>query len=79
MIQVDNYPPGMTAADHAYLDGDVNCDHNEGFTVIKLEELDDVGGFVSFEVECKICGSSGYVSYDLVKDSKGNVEYHLEF
>lgn len=76
---MDNYPPGMTAADHAYLDGDVNCDHEEGFTVIKLEELDDVGGVVSFEVECKICGATGYVSYDLLKNSKGEVEHVLEY
>jgi hypothetical protein len=76
---MSNYPPGMTADDHAYLDGDVKCNHNEGFTVTKLEELDDTGGFVSFEVECKICTATGYVSYDLVKDNMGNVEYELEY
>jgi len=75
----DNYPPGMTAADHAYLDGHVDCDHEEGFTIVKLEECDDHGGSVSFEITCDICGATGYVVYELVKDSKGNVEYYTEY
>jgi len=77
----DNYPPGMTAADHAYLDGHINCDHGEGFTIVKLEEIvtGRKSAFVSFEVTCDICGEIGYVTYDLVVDRHGNVEEALEW
>ena len=81
MIQVDNYPPGMTAADHAYLDGHIDCDHDEGYTIVSLEEIvkDGKGPHVSFEVRCNVCNELGYVTYDLVVDGNGDVEEALEW
>ena len=76
--RISNYPPGMTAADHAYLDGDIDCEHEEGYTIKGLEEIDVRDGTVSFEVECDVCGVLGYVTYDLVKDKSGNVECQVE-
>tara|TARA_R100000388_G_C7148118_1_gene113209 strand:- start:80 stop:319 length:240 start_codon:yes stop_codon:yes gene_type:complete len=77
----DNYPPGMTAADHAYLDGHIDCDHTEGFTIVSLEEIvtDRKCAFVSFEIRCDMCNELGYVTYDLVVDKNGNVEEALEW
>lgn len=77
----DNYPPGMTAADHAYLDGNINCNHEDGFTIVKLEEIvtEKESAFVSFEVTCDVCGETGYVTYDLVVDSNGDTEHQLEW
>ena len=76
---MDNYPPGMTAADHAYLDGDIDCDHDEEFTIVGLEELDVKSGYVSFEVTCNLCGEVGYVYYDLLKNTSGEVVPTLEW
>tara|TARA_R100001163_G_scaffold42468_1_gene32106 strand:- start:2562 stop:2801 length:240 start_codon:yes stop_codon:yes gene_type:complete len=77
----DNYPPGMTAADHDYLDGNINCNHEDGFTIVKLEEIvtDKESAFVCFEVTCDVCGETGYVTYDLVVDSNGDTEHQLEW
>ena len=58
--RISNYPPGMTAADHAYLDGNIDCEHEEGYTIKGLEEIDVRDGTVSLvkdksgNVECQV-------------------------
>lgn len=76
----DNYPPGMTTADHAYLDEDYPpCEHDQGFSIIGLEELDDIKGEVSIRIRCEICNQEGYAVYKLLKDSEGKIEPETEW
>lgn len=61
-----NYPDSMTAADHAYLDGDYPLCEHEDWTLDDtvsnhLESLDDES--VTLRIKCVECGVLGYAVF----------------
>tara|TARA_R100001509_G_scaffold75890_1_gene42476 strand:- start:1197 stop:1451 length:255 start_codon:yes stop_codon:yes gene_type:complete len=66
-----NYPDGMTAADHAYLDGDhPPCEHESWVIDTSSNPVEEyfndseAEGTIMLRVICEDCNTIGYVEYE---------------
>mgnify|MGYP003645233905 FL=1 len=63
---MSNYPPGMTAADHAYIDGrHPPCKHEEWIVDSSdaVEDYHSSKGDIILRIVCVDCNAHGYATY----------------